>query len=299
MDIVLWIILIVIAVAVVWWLLNRGSSSTARPTRDGAPAPHADGALSGGGAAPSAEAAATTGIPGAAGFGAPAEPVAPTAAEDPADAATGGEGQPGSEWETQWSEGGATGSPEATPQAPPSGVAVTAATDGTPAGGPVHHAEYTDRHAPTLPGAESAAVEEEVRDDGGHSSADRHDAVHQGAGDPTAAAVPSDAAAAETLDRTQSSALVETGTDRVQDEEAASTEPAGHLAADEPYGAGSVAAGADGTGPAGYPVKGVAADMVYFDEDHPGYGEARAEVWFESAAHAEAAGFRAPRRQRL
>ncbi|MFJ5860383.1 hypothetical protein ACIQCM_03080 [Pseudarthrobacter sp. NPDC092439] len=285
MDIVLWIILIAVAVAVVWWLLNRSSSSPARPGHDDAPAAHADGALSRGGAAPSAEAAATTGLPGAAGFGVPAEPVAPTTAEEPANAATGG-GRPGSEWETQWSEGSAPGATGDTPGAR-TGTVPAPGGEPTHTAAPVHHAEYTDRHAPTLPGAESAALEEDARDGAGH-----HHAV---------ADVPDGAAAAETMDRTQSSALVETGTDRIQDEpgNAAQPEPAGHLAADEPYGAGSVAASTDGTGPAGYPVKGVATDMVYYDEDHPAYGEARAEVWFESAAHAEAAGFRAPRRQRL
>lgn len=296
MDIVLWIILIVVAVAVVWWLLNRRNSSAARSTHDAPPA-HANGALSGGGAAPSAEAAATTGLPGAAGFGAPAEPAAPTTAEEPADSAT-GTGRPGSEWETQWSEGSASGTPEGDASTTTGSSAVPPpGADRTSAAAPVHHAEYTDRHAPTLPGAESAAVEDEAHGDadyrhGDRLPAQRHDAV---------AEVPDGAAAAETMDRTQSSALVETGTDRLQEEQSdtAPAEPAGHLAADEPYGAGSVAANADGTGPAGYPVKGVAADMVYYDEDHPGYGEARAEVWFESAAHAEAAGFRAPRRQRL
>lgn len=283
MDIVLWIILIVAAVAVVWWLLNRKSSPATHSTHDEAPPARANGALSGGSAAPSAEAAATTGLPGAAGFGAPAEPVAPTTAEEPADSAARA-GQPDSEWETQWSEGSSSGIPEG---APKGSSAVAPGTGHAPTAAPAHHAEYTDHHAPTLPGAESAAVEEEVRED-----APPHTAGPE---------VPAGAAAAETMDRTQSSALVETGTDRLQDEQAPATpvDPAGHLAADEPYGAGSVSANADGPGPAGYPVKGVAGDMVYYDEDHPGYGEARAEVWFESAAHAEAAGFRAPRRKRL
>jgi hypothetical protein len=79
----------------------------------------------------------------------------------------------------------------------------------------------------------------------------------------------------------------------------AAAEPAGHLAADEPYGAGSAAPGPDGSGPADYTVKGDAAAMVYYEEGHPDYEQTRAEVWFESAAHAEAAGFRAPRRKRF
>jgi methylphosphotriester-DNA--protein-cysteine methyltransferase len=39
--------------------------------------------------------------------------------------------------------------------------------------------------------------------------------------------------------------------------------------------------------------------MTYHDETSPAYEETRAEVWFISAAHAEAAGFRPPRRTRL
>ncbi|WCI08722.1 hypothetical protein PJ267_00840 [Arthrobacter sp. OVS8] len=75
-------------------------------------------------------------------------------------------------------------------------------------------------------------------------------------------------------------------------------EPAGHLAADQPYGEGSAAASADGSGPEGFTVKGNASSMVYHEETSPAYKETRAEVWFLSAAHAEAAGFRPPRRTR-
>jgi hypothetical protein len=74
--------------------------------------------------------------------------------------------------------------------------------------------------------------------------------------------------------------------------------PSGHLAADHPYGVGSAGAAADGSAPDGYPVKGDAATMTYHDDDSAGYADAPADVWFESPAHAEAAGFRAPRRNR-
>lgn len=128
------------------------------------------------------------------------------------------------EWEATWSEGG-----------------VPAAS------APVHHREYTDAHAPTLPGAESAAAE----------------------------AVESNGP-----------------------EEQATSALGGHLAAEQPYGEGSAAAGPDGSGPEGYTVKGNADTMTYHDEDSPSYDEAKAEVWFISSAHAEAAGFRPPRRNR-
>jgi hypothetical protein len=73
----------------------------------------------------------------------------------------------------------------------------------------------------------------------------------------------------------------------------------GHLAAENPYGEGSAAPAPDGSGPEGYVVKGDAESMTYHDEDTPGYDDAKAGVWFLSAAHAEAAGFRPPRRNRL
>ncbi|MEO5314059.1 hypothetical protein PV772_08040 [Pseudarthrobacter sp. CC12] len=339
MDIVFWIILIVVIVAVVWWLLRRNKSSTA----PGGPAagartdaPRADGALEGGSAAASAAAAGTTGIPTAAGFGRAAEPAAPVTAEEPAEssasaaaeapvsaptqdvssssvaaedsrvsrtgtsAGTGAHGdrrdgdQPAdqAEWETQWSEAGNAGSrsgssisgaPAAAQHEPSEPGAGTEAVSGQAAAGarPVHHDEYTAAHAPTLPGAETAAVEG-----------------------------VEDAGTAETLDRAQSSALVENGADHhqqpsgpgqdfAQAQGTVAVEPGGHLAADEPYGEGSAAPGPDGSGPADYTVKGDATAMVYYEEGHPDYEQTRAEVWFESAAHAEAAGFRAPRRKRL
>jgi hypothetical protein len=382
MDFVFWIILIVVAVGVVWWLLKRNSSSKGSGAAGSSEGRRSDGALSGGSAAASAEAAGTTGIATAAGFGRPAEPAAPTTADEhaaevkpaapevspaqPADtrghegpgpiqphaSATGAPGaepareapdrderrlRDDDEWETKWSE--ASGSSAVTPagsSAGASGTATPARTAGatpdsaapgrseegrrTPEQGglhaepaapaaasrPVHHPEYTAPQAPTLPGAESAAVEE-AYDAGGAApgpagtNADNQP-VHAGTtqSSPGTGVVPGEAAAAETADRTQSSAVVESGADHSRQPQAAAMhEPAGHLAADEPYGAGSAAASADGSGPADYTVKGDAGAMVYYEEGHPGYEEARAEVWFESAAHAEAAGFRAPRRRRL
>lgn len=239
------------------------------------------------------------------------------------------------EWETQWSEAGAgprsgssatagAATPSEAPEAatpPPAGQHAVAA-EGTPSARPVHHDEYTAPHAPTLPGAETAAVEsvDDARTAGAgqtagepaRSTADSHEAaVQQETAAPTEAR--SDAGTAETLERAQSSALVENGADHRRPsgqeqgighglgtaEGTAVTEPGGHLAADEPYGAGSAAPGPDGSGPADYTVKGDAAAMVYYEEGHPDYEQTRAEVWFESTAHAEAAGFRAPRRKRL
>jgi hypothetical protein len=96
---------------------------------------------------------------------------------------------------------------------------------------------------------------------------------------------------AETMQAAASSAATEAAASHT-------AEPSGHLAADKPYGEGSAAPGPDGSGPEGYTVKGNAQSMIYHDDTSPDYEETVAEVWFESAAHAEAAGFRAPRRSR-
>jgi hypothetical protein len=326
MDFVFWIILIVLIVGVVWWLLNRGSSSKTTAgdgqaqARPAAPAQEirADGALAGGSAAASAEAAGTAGIATAAGFGRPSEPVPPTTADDtselsePADAGRNAErdsaepeqreSEPAThsaeataspaappaataekmspapvdqaEWETQWSEAGGSPAPHAAASAAAARTAGTTDTDAVQSAdstaaaqaAPVHHPEYTEPHSPTLPGAESAAAELGIEE--------------------PAATVP-----------------VESGTlasGPLESSPAGSVpEATGHLAADRPYGEGSASPAPDGSGPADYTVKGDAGSMVYYEEGHPEYEQTRAGVWFESAAHAEAAGFRAPRRTRL
>lgn len=78
-------------------------------------------------------------------------------------------------------------------------------------------------------------------------------------------------------------------------ESAAAEDPttSGHLAAEHPYGTGSSSIAGDA-----YPVKANATAMTYHDEDTVDYDDVAADVWFESAAHAEAAGFRPPRRNR-
>ncbi|MFF1251381.1 hypothetical protein ACFVYC_02640 [Pseudarthrobacter sp. NPDC058329] len=242
--------------------------------------------------------------------------------------------QDAAEWETQWSEASGPAHPHNGPAQPHDGTghregaAPASAADaassgqGQPAGqAPVHHPEYTEPQAPTLPGAETAAVED--ADDAGPgasfpvpSAGTSGPTETEANAAPAGIRLPSNAGATETQDRTQSSALVETGADHtqsplggdapaVQEQEASREQPAvqeppaGHLAAEQPYGEGSASAAADGSGPADLTVKGVAGEMVYYEEGHPEYEQARAEVWFESAAHAEAAGFRAPRRRRI
>lgn len=334
MEWIIWVIVIVVIIAVVWWLLNRNSGDTAG-TRDAAGTDQVTSTSPSEteSAAPSQPEAAAVSGPSAAfpsGAGTTDRQPAPLSGEAPArqgssaagqinpedqepdieswDAATprpvaGTQGpsagdvddwddeEDKAEWETQWSETGAdhhTGTGPAAANRPAEPFPSAAATAAPPAARtapatPVHHAEYTDPHAPTLPGAESAAAE----------------------------ALDADA---ETRQRMQSSAATEEGASHdaepVGHQETAGggdrpafgghdgSQPAVDAMAGQPYGDGSAAPAADGSGPDGYTVKADAGSMTYYDEDNPGYADARAEVWFLSPAHAEAAGFRAPRRTR-
>jgi len=58
-----------------------------------------------------------------------------------------------------------------------------------------------------------------------------------------------------------------------------------------PYGDGSARAGAGGSGPAGWMVKGNEDSMLYHTTDSPWYGQTIAEVWFTDEKTAAAAGF--------
>ena len=58
-----------------------------------------------------------------------------------------------------------------------------------------------------------------------------------------------------------------------------------------PHGKGSAKAGADGSGPAGWLIKGNADSMLYHGTDSPAYEQTIAEVWFFDEATAKAAGF--------
>jgi hypothetical protein len=341
MDFVFWIILIVLIVGVVWWLLNRGSSSrtTADGSRSGeaptAPAQgvRADGALAGGSAAASAEAAGTTGIPTAAGFGRLSEPVPPTTADEAYELSEPAQPseptEPGRNAERE-SPVPAQPEPEAAPaqaeaaappEATPAGTTEAPAASGTGPAQGTTSASGTSRDAgtgdqaewetqwseagrtPAPPAAASAAPApapgtldaetDEAQPAGSTAAAPQAAPVHHPEyTEPHSPTLPgAESAAAEVgIDEPAAPEPAETGT---------APEASGHLAADRPYGEGSASPAADGSGPAEYTVKGDAGSMVYYEEGHPEYEQTRAGVWFESAAHAEAAGFRPPRRNRL
>ena len=58
-----------------------------------------------------------------------------------------------------------------------------------------------------------------------------------------------------------------------------------------PYGKGSAAANADGSGPAGWTIKGNADSMLYHTTDSRWFGQTIAEVWFADEESARKAGF--------
>jgi uncharacterized membrane protein ArfC len=61
--------------------------------------------------------------------------------------------------------------------------------------------------------------------------------------------------------------------------------------AESPYGAGSALPGADGSGPAGWLVKGNEDSMLYHTPDSPHYKQTIAEVWFKDEQSAAQGGF--------
>ena len=61
---------------------------------------------------------------------------------------------------------------------------------------------------------------------------------------------------------------------------------------DGAYGPGSADPADDGSGPAGYPIKGNADSMLFHTPNSVFYNVTKAEVWFDSEDAARAAGFR-------
>lgn len=64
-------------------------------------------------------------------------------------------------------------------------------------------------------------------------------------------------------------------------------------AEEAPYGEGSARAGADGSGPAGFDIKGNEQSMLYHLPGSASYNRTVAEIWFRTQEEAQAAGFKA------
>jgi hypothetical protein len=73
---------------------------------------------------------------------------------------------------------------------------------------------------------------------------------------------------------------------------AAPSAPGGEYSNDvQPYGPGSASPRPDGSGPAGFTVKGNADSMLFHTTDSPYYSRTKAEAWFRTEADAQKAGF--------
>ncbi|MBT2514023.1 hypothetical protein [Arthrobacter sp. ISL-30] len=364
MDWVIWVIVIVLIIAIVWWLMSRGSTQSgaasprgaasqgAAAERTAAPAdsfgtiPGQAPPSVGGGIAASAAAAGTAGLTGLAGASAAAaaqeagpgkseddeeaameqrtaiaepsptelgeepptvddtprpedtfiagqvaaadDPAARTAASAPGAGEGAGETDAGGvdvdDWDTE------TSGPSTDVGSGTAGTGSEATVDETTAPGVT-----ADDVVPADPGpgGASASPENEMADRAEweatwseDSSTPTHHHDYTGPHTPTLPGAES--AAAEAAEAAPAA-----------DDIFPEGSGGGHLAAENPYGEGSAAPAPDGSGPEGYVVKGDAESMTYHDEETPGYEDAKAGVWFLSAAHAEAAGFRPPRRNRL
>jgi aquaporin Z len=80
-------------------------------------------------------------------------------------------------------------------------------------------------------------------------------------------------------------------TDRVESGLGAAGAQAARLAPDRPFGPGSRGPLDDGSTPPGFTIKGNVDSMLYHRPDSRAYGATVAEVWFDTEASAQAAGF--------
>ncbi|MFE4197695.1 hypothetical protein ACFRJ9_17695 [Paenarthrobacter sp. NPDC056912] len=320
MDWLIWVIVIVLVVAIVWWLMTRNKAQNATPT----PAGDARAAMSPGqpGTAPPAgmqpgttpsipdtatAAAGVAGLAGVANMGGPATEESQPTAEEPAV-----EEEPPTAVDDS--------SPGESPElafVSTAGLTVEEPVIATPVvDEPVVDEPIVDTDAELHPAAAGDVDDWDTASSSDGADAFAEPAAAEAEPEPVSGVTADDvtraddAAVSDAADKAEwESSWTDAGGAPIHHHEytdahsptlpgaetgaAEDSGGSGHLAAEHPYGAGSTSTAAEG-----YPVKASATEMTYHDEDTPGYGEAVADVWFESAAHAEAAGFRAPRRSR-
>ena len=100
----------------------------------------------------------------------------------------------------------------------------------------------------------------------------------------------------EDADTQAASALVDTDLTAIVEPAAPESSAEPQAEPQEPvrdFGPGSAAPDADGSGPAGWEIKGNASSMLFHTPDSPAYERTKAEVWFVDEAAATGAGFRA------
>ncbi|MET3903598.1 hypothetical protein [Paenarthrobacter sp. 4246] len=332
MDWIIWVIVVVLVIAIVWWLMNRNkarnSSSTPAPA---AMEPANTTSL------PDA-AAATAGVAGLAGVTnlgkAAAEGSGPTGDESPRDPAR----EPAresvdesiadepaelkarrdQEADDEWLARDTEAEPavplgDESPREPAREPAATPSPEPAPSPTP---GLTVEEPVVAVPVVEEPVVEEPVvaqptvdtdatvysADTGRSAGAGDVDDWDGGSSEPAGKDDAADKAEWESSWTDSSGAPVhhheytDTHSPTLPGAESAAAEDpttSGHLAAEHPYGTGSSSVAGDA-----YPVKANATAMTYHDEDTVDYDDVAADVWFESAAHAEAAGFRPPRRTR-
>jgi large subunit ribosomal protein L22 len=97
----------------------------------------------------------------------------------------------------------------------------------------------------------------------------------------------------------QRAASLKQGDPGYEEQQAAEAAEAEELIADESgLPAGAAAPNADGSAPEGFDIKGNADSMLYHVPGSAFYDRTEAEVWFDSAESAEAAGYQLPKSQR-
>ncbi|MGO4143532.1 hypothetical protein AB4Y77_00465 [Paenarthrobacter sp. YAF11_1] len=312
MDWIIWVIVIVLVIAIVWWLMNRNKSRNSSSTPAPAAMEPANTA-----SLPDA-AAATAGVAGLAGVTnlgkAAAEGSGPTGEESPRDPAREPTLQPAPESVDESiadepAELKARKDQEAAVPSPTPGLTVEEPVVAAPVveepvvEEPVVAQPAVDIDA-TLQSADTVQSTDAVHSADTVHSADAGDVDDWDAGDSEPAGKDHAADKAEWESSWTDSSGAPVHHHEYTDahsptlpgaESAAAEDPttSGHLAAEHPYGTGSSSTAGDA-----YPVKANATAMTYHDEDTADYADVAADVWFESAAHAEAAGFRPPRRNR-
>ncbi len=337
MDWIIWVIVIVLVVAIVWWLMNRNKTRNTDSTSSQTTAAQRTGGLSGttppaatapGNSASLPDAgvvaAGVAGLAGVTNLGkAAAEGSGPAVdepvADEPAPSAPAASAPAASEGTHEASP--ATADVEAEPRAAVDDAPAVDASDVQPASTPGLTVEEPVIAAPSVaePVIDEPVVDEpRVDTEAKVHAADAGDVDDWDAGSATATSGPtSDPALASESSGTDAAAdkaewesswtdasgtpvhhheYTDAHSPTLPGAESAAAEDSagsGHLAVEHPYGTGSSSAPGDA-----YPVKASASAMTYHDEDTAGYDDAAADVWFESSAHAEAAGFRPPRRNR-
>ncbi len=109
-------------------------------------------------------------------------------------------------------------------------------------------------------------------------------------------------AAAEAAEATDVQGFADVATDEVATDEVADTADDAASSDDGEFAAGewtgSVLPDTDGNGPESHPIKGNADSMLFHTPDSRYYKVTKAEVWFDTEANAEAAGFAKPGEQK-